>query len=256
MRMVKIRDVRIGEGMPKIIVPIVGGTKQDIMEEIDSVLPMLPDIVEWRVDFFEDVKEIKAVEFLLLEMREKLANVPLLFTFRSYREGGNTETELDFYHNLLVMAIQSKIIDLVDIELFTGDNIVRNLVTLAKTNGVATVISNHDFQRTPEKEEIISRLCKMQELGADIPKIAVMPNEAKDVLTLLEATNMMKTEYATKPFITISMEKKGLISRMAGELFGSAATFAVGKQASAPGQVHASTIREVLELLHIDNQAE
>lgn len=253
MRIVKVREIRIGDGLPKIIVPIVSKTKQQIIAEIESVLPMRPDIIEWRVDFFEDVKDINAVALFLVKIREKLANVPLLFTFRSYREGGNIETSIEFYRDLLTKAIQSKLIDLVDIELLSGESLVNNLVALAKTNGVHTVISNHDFQCTPEKEEIISRLRQMQEYGADIPKIAVMPNEEKDVLALLEASTIMKREYATTPFITVSMGNKGKISRIAGELFGSAATFAIGNEASAPGQIDISALRNILELLHIEN---
>ena len=61
----------------------------------------------------------------------------------------------------------------------------------------------------------------MQELGADIPKIAVMPTCRRDVLTLLCATEEMYTEHADRPIITMSMAGTGLISRLCGEVFGS-----------------------------------
>ncbi|WP_010098850.1 type I 3-dehydroquinate dehydratase [Ornithinibacillus scapharcae] len=252
MRIVKVRDVQIGEGIPKIIVPIVGRTKQEIIEGIESVLPLKPDIMEWRVDFFEDVRDIHTVELLLMRIREKLANVPLLFTFRSYREGGQIEISGDYYQALLTRAIQTKLIDLVDIELFSGDIIVNQLVALATQKGVFTVISNHDFQATPTKDEMISRLQKMQELGADIPKLAVMPKDTQDVIALLDATNTMRTKYADRPFVTISMGEEGLVSRLVGEVFGSAATFASGGRESAPGQIPVSPLRSVLEIFHHD----
>ena len=56
----------------------------------------------------------------------------------------------------------------------------------------------------------------MQELGADIPKIAVMPRNKKDVLTLLAATEEMSSEYADRPIITMSMAETGVISRLCG----------------------------------------
>ena len=68
----------------------------------------------------------------------------------------------------------------------------------------------------------------MQELGAHIPKIAVMPKTPNDVLTLLDATYTMHTLHADRPIITMSMASTGLISRIAGEIFGSAATFGSG----------------------------
>lgn len=49
----------------------------------------------------------------------------------------------------------------------------------------------------------------MQELGADIPKIAVMPQSRKDVLTLLSATEEMASKYADRPIITMSMSATG-----------------------------------------------
>lgn len=50
------------------------------------------------------------------------------------------------------------------------------------------IASNHDFHKTPSKEELIHRLRLMQDFDADLPKIAVMPTCRQDVLTLLSAT--------------------------------------------------------------------
>ena len=94
------------------------------------------------------------------------------------------------------------------------------------------------------------RLHKMQELNADIPKIAVMPTYKKDVLTLLSATEEMYTDYADRPIITMSMAGTGVISRLCGEVFGSALTFGAAKKASAPGQMGVEDLKTVLELLH------
>lgn len=87
---------------------------------------------------------------------------------------------------------KSKLVDIVDVELFTGDEFVKEMIEVAHENGVKVIMSNHDFFKTPSKEEIVSRLCKMQELGADIVKIALMPEKEEDVLTVLSATLDMK----------------------------------------------------------------
>ncbi|MBA5819331.1 type I 3-dehydroquinate dehydratase, partial [Escherichia coli] len=73
----------------------------------------------------------------------------------------------------------------------------------AHKNNVKVVMSNHDFDKTPAKEEIVSRLTRMEALGEDLPKIAVMPKSAGDVLTLLDATNTV-SEKANQPIITMS----------------------------------------------------
>ena len=90
----------------------------------------------------------------------------------------------------------------------------------------------------------------MQELGADIPKIAVMPQNKKDVLTLLAATEEMVNNYADRPIITMSMAATGVISRVCGEVFGSALTFGAVGKASAPGQMGAGELKEMLTTLH------
>ena len=96
----------------------------------------------------------------------------------------------------------------------------------------------------------MARLQKMQEFGADLPKIAVMPQCRKDVLTLLAATEEMAGTYADRPIITMSMAKDGVISRICGEVFGSALTFGTAGKASAPGQIEVERLREVLEIFH------
>ncbi len=92
----------------------------------------------------------------------------------------------------------------------------------------------------------------MQELGADIPKIAVMPTCRRDVLTLLCATEEMYTDHADRPIITMSMAGTGLISRLCGEVFGSALHLS-SEKASAPGQAAVNDLNNMLQFLH-ENQ--
>ena len=101
--------------------------------------------------------------------------IPILFTFRTAKEGGEKAISNEAYQNLNLAVAKSGFVDLIDVEAFTGDEIVTNIISKAHDFNVKVVSSNHDFDKTPEKEELIRRLCKMQELDADIPKIAVMP---------------------------------------------------------------------------------
>lgn len=250
MKTVQVKNITIGEGIPKICVPIVGDTLGKIVEEATYLKTLDADVVEWRVDFFEQVEELSQVKTALGELRKVLPETPLIFTFRSLKEGGEKEVSTDYYVELNRTIAETAQVDMIDVELFTGVNEVKELIEAAHQHDVYVVMSNHDFDKTPAKEEIISRLCKMQELGADLPKIAVMPNNTKDVLTLLDATREMKEEYADRPIITMSMAGTGVISRLAGEIFGSALTFGAAKKASAPGQVPVAELRQVLELLH------
>ncbi|KXZ23577.1 3-dehydroquinate dehydratase [Bacillus nakamurai] len=250
MNSITIKNTVIGEGLPKIIVPLMAAGEKELLQEIEDVNSLHPDIIEWRVDVYEHVDSLDAVKNMIQKVRKAAGDTPLLFTFRSHKEGGNKVIEDSFYVELVKTAIETKQIDLVDVELFTGEAEVKSIVAAAEANGVYVVMSNHDFHKTPEKEEIISRLRKMQEYGAHIPKIAVMPQSTEDVFVLLDATHTMKKAYADRPIITMSMAGTGLISRLAGEVFGSACTFGAGKEASAPGQIPVDELRSVLTILN------
>ncbi|KPI52803.1 3-dehydroquinate dehydratase [Clostridioides difficile] len=249
-KIVKVKNINIGEGVPKICVPIIGKNKEDIIKEVKELKEECLDIIEWRIDFFENVENIQEVKNTLYELKSYISNIPLLFTFRSIVEGGEKLISKDYYITLNKEISNTGLIDLLDVELFIGDEIVEEVVNFAHKKGVKVIISNHDFNKTPKKEEIISRLCRMQELGADLPKIAVMPQNEKDVLVLLEATNEMFRIYADRPIVTMSMSGVGVISRLCGEIFGSALTFGAAKNVSAPGQISFKELNSVLNLLH------
>ena len=53
----------------------------------------------------------------------------------------------------------------------------------------------------------------------------------------------MVNNYADRPIITMSMAATGVISRVCGEVFGSALTFGAVGKASAPGQIGSRGIK-------------
>ena len=250
MNTIRVRNVEIGTGIPKICVPIVGVTKEDIITEAKTFDSIPVDVVEWRVDWFEGVFDFSQVLDVLQGLREALGEIPLLFTFRTSKEGGEKAIEPEAYAQLNIQAAQSGYVDLVDVEAFTGDEIVKTIIEGAHAAGVKVVASNHDFSKTPDQADIVARLRKMQDLGADIPKIAVMPQSKKDVLTLLAATEEMATQYGDRPIITMSLSGTVVISRLCGEVFGSALTFGASKKASDPRQMGVDDLNTVLNLLH------
>ena len=250
MKTVKIRGVEIGAGIPKICVPIVGTAKKEILEQAAALRTVPADMAEWRIDWFENVYDFEALSDVLKDLRAALGDLPLLMTFRTSSEGGEKAIGPEAYAELNIRAARTGLIDLVDVELFTGSSIVRRIIREAHAANVSVVASSHDFDKTPDKEELIRRMQLMQDLDADILKIAVMPRCRKDVLTLLAATEEMSSVYADRPVVTMSMTGTGVISRLCGEVFGSAITFGAAGKASAPGQMDSRDLRTALELIH------
>lgn len=244
---VTMRGVTIGGGMPKICVPVMGHCEAEVLASADVARLCAPDVVEWRIDWLDDLSQ-KNVDTILGQLRRKFPATPLLVTYRSQEEGGEGDLEQSSYVNLLSRIIVSGQADLVDVELFSG--VMGELVEMAHHHGVCVIGSSHDFHQTPDEGEILSRLEQMMELGCDIPKIAVMPQSAQDVLILLSATELAHEKHPDLPIITMSMGQMGMVSRLCGEVFGSALTFGCAGQASAPGQVAVKELREILKLLH------
>lgn len=244
MKSVKVRDIVIGEGRAKICVPIVGPCREDILREAEHIRKLEPDVVELRADCFDAALDFDALKEILKEVREILGNYPLLFTMRSPGEGGAKEISDDDYLDLNIRMIKSGIIDMVDAELLKGRALTDRIVEAARDAGVKVIISNHDFSNTPGRETIIGKLKSMQDAGADIIKIAVMPKNSNDVELLINAAEEMYNKYAEVPIIAISMGEPGIISRTDCESFGAAMTFASASKASAPGQIDITELRK------------
>lgn len=250
MEPVKVKNVIIGKGKPKICVPIVARTEEEIVKEAEVFLSLPADIVEWRADWYEEVSDLPKVLETAGKLQQILAGIPLLFTFRTEKEGGEKSLAPEDYIIMNKELAESGFVDLLDVELFTGDQAVKEIVEHCHRHQVKVIVSSHDFKRTPPKEEMLGRLRKMQELGADIPKIAVMPQIKEDVLALLAITLEMSQYYAKGPIITMSMAGMGAASRLVGETFGSAVTYGAAGKRSAPGQIQVEALAEILEVLH------
>ena len=250
MRTVTVRKIEIGAGRPKICVPIAGREEEEILSAAEKIKASPADMAEWRADWFDGIFDPERTRRVLERLRNSLGELPLLFTFRTSGEGGEKEINVPAYVSLTGSAARSGMADLVDVEAFAGGGAAEEIIGEAHSAGVKVIASNHDFHRTPSRGEILSRLVKMQDMGADIAKIAVMPQSRKDVLTLLSATEEMISEYARIPVITMSMGEMGVISRVCGETFGSAVTFGAVGRGSAPGQLGAGELETVLSILH------
>ena len=249
MRTVRLKDVVLGEGPPKVIVPITGTTADEVLAGAEALTPHEIDIVEWRVDFLGTAPDVGAAVALAGPLAARLGGRGLLATFRTADEGGEKAISAQDYVALNSALIDSGHVDAVDVEFFRGPQVVREVIDAAHARAVAVVASNHDLDATPSAEEIVSRLRRMQEAGADVPKLACTPHDTGDLLTRLSATWLMSAHHADRPIITMSMGREGMLSRMTGAFFGSAATFGMVGRPSAPGQIPVGELNRILGLL-------
>jgi len=251
LRTVKIRDVVIGEGRVKTIVPITGTTADEAMAQARVIGGSAQtDVVEFRVDFLDIALDAGKLAALGPKVAAQLNGKPLIVTFRTKAEGGNKTIADADYGALYKTLLKAQFADLIDVEMFRSEAVVRRLVAGAHQVGAFIVMSNHDFSGTPPAAELLARLRRQQELGADVLKLAMMPRDPSDVLELLRATWEMASRYAERPMMTMSMGGTGVVSRLAGEIFGSAMCFGMIGRASAPGQVEVERLAAVLDIVH------
>lgn len=251
---IRIKDLTIGIGLPKVCVPLTGTTQEKLLQEAADAKAAQPDLVEWRADFYEGLFSEEKLTETLQKISEILNSIPLLFTIRTSAEGGNVEISLEDYVAINELAAKSGFADLIDVEVFGENDRKKSLIRILHTTPAKVIASSHDFEKTDDKETLLNRFKQMDETGADILKMAVMPKEFDDVAAIMQVTHEMVSKYTEKPVISMSMGEAGKMSRIAGENFGSSVTFATVGAASAPGQIPIRDLRIMMQALHEKNQ--
>lgn len=247
---VTLRNVVLGQGRQKILASIIGKTSDEIRDQARTIVACPVDIVEWRIDWYDGAFDADQCVKQAREICEGIGSKALLATFRTQAEGGEKALDQQAYKALNVSLIEDGCVDAIDLELSQGNALFGELVVKAHEKGVKVFGSSHDFDGTPAKEEIIARLCAMQDLGADVLKIAVMPQCRADVVKLIDATREMYEDHARQPLITMAMGSQGMVTRLVGESYGSAATFGAAAAVSAPGQISVDDLKTVLDIVH------
>ena len=250
MRVLPIKGIRIGEGQPKTIVPIMDATTTELLASARHAVDAGADCVEWRADFLVDPHDTDALTHTAHALAAALPTTPLIATLRTKGQGGRLEAEAEEYARLVRTVAEQGGADLVDIERGAGDDVVRALVEEVHGHGGHAIVSHHDFEGTPATDRMCRTLVEITALGADLPKIAVMAQHPAEAARLMEAT-ACAAEQLDAPLLTMAMGRAGTITRLAGESFGSALTFCALEAASAPGQVGLVQARSALDALHV-----
>jgi 3-dehydroquinate dehydratase-1 len=234
---------------PAVCAPLVARNRDALLGEAAAVVAKRPDLIEWRIDFFDAIADAHGVVETAAQLRQSTRGIPILFTRRSAREGGerigiDEAQVIELYREVCA----SGSVDMIDFEM---DNDARHLQAvreIGRAAGLPLVLSFHDFQATPTAAELVQRFERAHSLGAGVAKIAIMPRSADDVLTLLSAT-AQASRTVEIPLVSMAMGALGAVTRASGWVFGSAMTFAVGASSSAPGQMPIEDVRAAIDVL-------
>lgn len=248
-KIIDARGRKLGGETPLICTPLVGRSRERVLAEAASVVTKKPDIIEWRVDFFEAIGETVAVLEGARSLRAAVGELPIIFTRRSIKEGGEPiAIDDDDVVRLYDAVGASGLVDFIDFEMSNDAEHVRRVREAARAHGTRLILSYHNFGYTPGRDFLVQRFLEAERLGADVAKVAVMPRDRMDVLTLLAATAEADAK-GRIPLISMAMGPLGSVTRMIGGLFGSSLSFAVGEAASAPGQIPIADLSAVYDII-------
>ncbi|MCU4548565.1 type I 3-dehydroquinate dehydratase [Acinetobacter pittii] len=237
----------------KTIVPIIAKTKEQALAQAQVIANTADaDLAEFRIDLLSFANDTKQVIALGHELKKILGNKSMIATIRTKNEGGQLEISDVDYGKTYQAYLKNPFMDWLDVEMFRDQKVVSEIVQKAHQKKVLVVMSNHDFQKTPSQDEIEKRLLKQDQMGADILKIAVMPKSKQDVFTLMNAT-LKVSQQTTKPLLTMSMGQLGTISRVATANMGGSYSFGMIGQASAPGQIDVTKLKQILQTVQPTN---
>lgn len=245
MKVLEVRQLRIGEGMPKIAVPIVGKTYREVVASARRIRSSAADLIEWRADFYVDVCRIKMLQRTLNALRAQAASMPLLFTLRTKAEGGQICCSLQEYTAIGEAVIESGRVDLLDLE-YREERNFSLLAEKAKNKGIFVVASRHFFEAMPKEEQLYEYLYAAQASASDIVKLAVLPQSDQDVQRLAQIALNFQQYHPDKPMVIIAMSEIGKVSRICPQRFASVLTFGCLGSASAPGQMEVNDLKKHL----------
>ena len=213
----------------KIAIPIFQEKYEDVIEVGLDCIKKGADILEFRIDALKN-PNINDIKNTIEEI-----NFPMIATNRINSEGGSFKGREEERFNILYECCD--LVDYVDIELQSKDTYINQI----HETGVKTIVSYHDFEKTPKLNEITYIVEKEQKLG-DIAKVAFMPRDLEDTLTILAVLSHCKDT------IAISMGDLGSYTRVMASKFNSPITFAAGRDATAPGQIDIETMKALLNM--------
>ena len=226
------------DNMHRICVSIARATVEEGLAVAEGI-SSLADVIEIRLDHLQEISVSPFIAHL---------TKPLLFTNRPTWEGGGFSGDEEVRIAPLIEAVQQGA-HYVDLELKAPTSSQKVLLDVVEKSASRLILSWHNFQETPTREELVGRLAMIQDKGAHIAKIVTMAHDYHDVLRVLQ----LQEEAARMdiPLIAFCMGRPGVVSRVATVELGGYMTYcAVSEdEATAPGQLSVAVLRQIEALM-------
>lgn len=217
----------------------------------------MPHSVEHALKLVEEAEKQRAdlieVRLDLISEREKLGDIadstriPLIATNRPTWCGGKFAGSEEERKNSLLDACRSGF-EYVDFEI--DASWLNEALGSLRGIGVKTILSFHDFEKTPEAAELRKILESELSKGADLCKIVTTARSLHDNLTLL---NFLLEESGKAKIVCFAMGAQGKPSRLLSPIFGGYFTIAALDRGAetAPGQMTLQEMKTAYKALGV-----
>lgn len=250
MKHFMVKSIPFGVGAPKICIQIKEKTHSKILSKAQEVEGMDCDLIELRADFFEHLDSKSGLLSLLEELRDSIQK-PMLFSIRTKATGGEADLSLEKLDEIYSLVIENGLTDMIELSYLLPKENLTKLIQLAKYQNIYTMVSHYDREKTPSSTDLTSIFTQMQALDCHMTKLVTTPNSEEDVLSLMGFALKAKKELATFPFVIHSIKDLGITTRICGELTGSCMTYGAIKAGFTTGDIPATKLRQILNILHI-----
>ena len=223
----------------KLCVSIGGNRLKDFEEK---ALQSEARLVELRLDTFPKLqKEMGAVRILVQSLSSQM---DIILTVKSKNEKGFFEGS-EANRVAVLKELASCCPKYIDIELESHS--VKEIIEICTRVGVKTVVSKHDFSKTPSLRRLTSYVEKAIDFGASIVKIVTYAKSHEDNLVMLKLDSVFQGRT-----VGFCMGEIGVPSRILAPFFGSPFTYAsFEKESLAPGQLSAKDVMKIWSMMGI-----
>lgn len=189
-------------------------------------------LVELRLDSYADLSVVN------LDRALRIYGPNIAVTYRHPLEGGRNPHVSDHERIGFLQRAAHAGVRFVDIE-------ARSLPPRFDKAGSKLMLSFHSFAGVPDLGQLLRQFRSMRATGADIVKLACLPQMVEDSVPLLRL--LMETRAAGASVIVLGMGEAGFWTRVTGPLFGAPFTYSRGVNApgTAPGQPSWRDLEEV-----------
>ncbi len=238
-----------------IPVPVETNEIHQLKKEIEELLKLRPNIIEFRLDYIKDIESL-TTHFLKELLTFIGVKIPVIFTFRKFSEGGKLDIENKKRYDIINQVINLSP-TYVDIEMDNDDEFLQNAIQKASNKNVKIIFSYHNFDKTPDYETVIEILSKFKakfdKLTVNLEKspsnylikLIFYAKNFEDNIIPLRICRELGTE--NQKIISFCMGELGILSRIFCLKAGSYLTYGSYKEQTAPGQISITIIREILK---------